>query len=103
MGYLFKTIISHKHNPSFSCSFTDMNIVKETKKGFISTFTLKCTVCESILELCTDDPDKELDVNSAAVSGAIRTGGGHSQLSKMATLLNIPGMSEDRFSKSQKK
>lgn len=80
-----------------------MNIIKETKNGFISTFILKCAVCESILELCTDDPDRELDVNSAAVSGTMRTGGRHAQLSKLATLLNIPGMSEDLFTNSQKK
>lgn len=84
-----------KYNELFRCSFADMKIVKEIRKGFASTFMLECAVCAEKLELCTDDPEENvLDVNTAAVSGIISIGCGLSQLKQFAAVLNMPSVSK---------
>lgn len=85
-----------RHEP-FECSFLDMEPVSELRKGFKSTVTLKCSMCNMKSTLCTEDPaksDEYMDVNTAAVSGAVSTGGGYAQLEELMSVMDIPFMAK---------
>ncbi|XP_039279711.1 uncharacterized protein LOC120350425 isoform X1 [Nilaparvata lugens] len=84
----------------FHCSFKDMTVMKECRKGLNSCITLKCKMCNIEKSLWTNaSNEKTMDVNTSAVSGTISTGGGHSQLEEVLSCLDIPCMSYNTFRK----
>ncbi|XP_039296223.1 uncharacterized protein LOC111043599 isoform X2 [Nilaparvata lugens] len=84
----------------FHCSFKDMTVIKECRKGLNSCITLKCKMCNIEKSLWTNvSNEKTMDVNTSAVSGTMSTGGGHSQLEEVLSCLYIPCMSYNTFRK----
>lgn len=86
------------HEP-FHCSFKDMVPLREVRKGLNSKIMFKCNMCniESSVWLEPVDQVDSMDVNVAAVSGTLSTGGGHAQLEEITSTLNIPTMSCNTF------
>lgn len=103
-AYFLERIKSiNKHEP-FNCTFSDMNIVQETREGFISTFTFKCKMCNLTEQIQTEDPNVDhLNVNEAAVMGRIMTGSGYAHMNETAAILNMPCMSKGFYYKLQEK
>lgn len=101
IGHLFQSLeTSSKHEP-FGCTFADMAFVSERRHGLRSSFTFKCKMCCRVDVIDSEpQPDKGsrvMDVNSAAVSGIISIGAGHSNLSELLAALNIPYMASGTF------
>lgn len=78
-----------------------MVILSETRRGFKSTFTLKCNFCSLKKTISTDNEVDKVDINEAAVLGMISTGIGYSQCDKLMSALNVPFMTPTTFQKKK--
>lgn len=98
MQYVFDTISKIKHEP-FGCTFSDLNLIKETQSGFYSQFVFKCKMCDKEEIVCTECPKKTLSINLAIVVSSINTGQGFSCLEQFAATLNMPCLSNPTYQK----
>lgn len=99
VGYVFKKIANISHQP-FNCTFSDLVLTRERKVGWYSEFYYTCKVCgiEEIIE--SEEPNKStMKVNLAAVTGAVNSGQGYSQLEILTAVLNMPNMSNHLYQK----
>ncbi|KAK4883030.1 hypothetical protein RN001_006349 [Aquatica leii] len=72
--HLFKTLKSLKHE-GFGCSFYDMDIVKEKRKGLESIYTVKCIMCNKLDTISTEDhASHNMPINLSAVSDSADSG-----------------------------
>lgn len=88
----------NKHGP-FDCNISDMKLISEKRKGLISGITMKCNMCNYTATLWTEElnDNKNMNINSAAVAGIVKIGGGFSNLEEFLSTLNIPPMSVNTF------
>lgn len=93
--HFFNSLKSLRHKP-FDCGFLNFAIVKEKRMGLRSVFTLKCDLCGYIGTISTQE-EQNVDINDAAVCGAIATGTGFSQMKEMFASMNLPMMSSHTF------
>ncbi|XP_074030785.1 uncharacterized protein [Leptinotarsa decemlineata] len=81
-----------------------MQVIKEVRKGFMSTFTLKCKICGITQQIHSEDPrnvsgiTESLDINSALILGAVSSGNGYSTLAEISVVINMPMMAENTYS-----
>ncbi|XP_074034660.1 uncharacterized protein [Leptinotarsa decemlineata] len=81
-----------------------MQVIKEVRKGFMSTFTLKCKMCGITQQIHSEDPrnvseiTESLDINSALILGAVSSGNGYSTLAEISAAINMPMMAENTYS-----
>lgn len=102
IGELFKrikTIGNHSRN----CSFNDMVLVNELKRGFNSIFKFRCQKC-GVLRRLESCPRKEntMNCNEDAVLGITGIGSGFSHLQEVFSNLKVPVMSNNLYNKVQK-
>lgn len=85
------------------CTFEDMVLIGELKRGFNSIFKFQCTKCNVIrkLESC---PKKQntMNCNENAVLGITSIGSGHYHLKELFTIFDIPVMGNTLYDKIQK-
>ncbi|GFY73594.1 yqaJ domain-containing protein [Trichonephila inaurata madagascariensis] len=85
--------VMNNHSP-FECSFSNMKIMSEVRKGLNSGIRMKCEMCHFQEMVWTEDPDNEkMPVNTAAVSGVMKIGGGFANLEELLSTLDIPPLS----------
>nr|XP_022903354.1 uncharacterized protein LOC111415749 isoform X2 [Onthophagus taurus] len=101
VGYIVKQLIDHKHVTLYNCTVANLQFVKENRDGFASVFLYECNMCKSQLEIYSENPFSQPNVNMAAVSGTIMSGNGFQQLSEIAASLNIPPISKRLYYKHQ--
>lgn len=93
-----------EHNEKFGCNLNCLKIEKEKQVGLISKFDLKCKMCGSSFILKTSKTDtteqSTLDLNAGAVSGAIITGIGLSNLNEITASMELPTMPFRLYSKT---
>lgn len=92
-----------RHSPLFKCSFSNMEIISENRVGLKSALIFKCKMCNFKSTVWTEKEKNVMDVNTAAVSGTITTGGGHAQVEEFLSVLDIPPMSQKTFKKYEQK
>lgn len=101
--YFLESLIKiAEHNNQFGCSLHNLKIVKEIQKGLQSTFYFKCNMCHSKFQLKSYDEEKAnttLNVNEGAVSGAILTGIGQTNLNEITASMDLPIMTFRNYSK----
>lgn len=100
--YFSKSLLAFKHTPSFSCSPTNLIVVKESRTGFISCLTYKCTMCDATTDIFTDNPEN-FDVNMAVTHGIISIGCGLSQLIEFTAVMNIAPVPKSTYLKCQER
>lgn len=94
----------NNHSKMIGCTFSDMSIIGELKRGYKSVFTFKCKMCNVECRVHSECSDgKIMDINTAAAAGSISAGLGHSQLAELTSSMNIPSMSCPTFIKCQDK
>lgn len=102
IGELFKSI-KRIGRHSRHCSFEDMILIGELKRGLNTIFKFQCKKCNVIrkLEAC---PKKQnaLNCNENAVLGITSIGSGHYHLKELFTNLGIPVMGNTLYDKIQK-
>lgn len=102
IGELFSGI-KRIGNHSRKCSFEDMVLIGELKRGLNSIYKFQCKECGVIrkLESC---PKKQnaMDCNEDAVLGITCIGSGFSHLKEMFTNLNVPVMGNTLYDKIQR-
>jgi hypothetical protein len=97
LNYFLKQIQSVDHSP-FKCSFSDMLLVGERRLGLRTCLNFVCKVCNAKENIWTED-SKNIDINLAAVSGVMSSGGGYSQLDEIFSAMDIPFMAEKTYRK----
>lgn len=81
------------HDPRFGCTLSNMNVIKEIRNGYVSTFQFKCNMCNGIYSLQTTATNPNQD----AVLGMMMIGTGYSALAQFSTCLEIPYPSQRTY------
>ncbi|KAK4886025.1 hypothetical protein RN001_002296 [Aquatica leii] len=67
IDWFFQQLLGIKDHGACGCNITNMFILKENRFGLNSIITLKCKMCNKLMDISTDYPQKtELCVNEAA-------------------------------------
>lgn len=102
--FFFQKLKTISNHGPLGCTVENLDIIKEQRKGLISIFTVACNMCNAKFSLPTDTTSKQvMDVNTAAVSGAMCIGIGFRQLEELTSGLNIPSMSQNTYAKCHDK
>lgn len=102
IGELFEQI-KRIGNHSRSCTFKDMVVVGETKRGLNSIFKFQCKKCGVIRKIQScPKKDNSLSCNEEAVLGISSIGSGFYHLKEFFTQLNVPVMGSTTYDKIQK-
>lgn len=98
--HLIKNLqLLNDHSP-LGCSISDMVPVAETRRGLNSGIRFKCKMCNVQEVVWTEKMQSEsMQINTAAVSGAMSIGCGFSNLEEFLSCLNVPSMSSNTFQK----
>lgn len=97
IAHFFSALKAVKHD-GFGCSFFDMNLVSERRKGFMSIFTVKCAVCNKSETISTENSENpRMNINLSAVSAIVSIGAGYSQLTEFSAALDIPSPSSATY------
>lgn len=102
----FLSVLKHikEHCAAFSCTISNLIPVKETRHGLNSKIYFKCNMCNVTLDMSTTTNDNDkMDLNYAAVLGAVITGNGYAQLAEWTSAMDIPFMSEWKYQKIEEK
>lgn len=97
---LFAQIRQMRH--SNECHVEDMICMQEVRKGFLSTFIFKCTVCGYEQEIRSSSDGNSVDINKAAVLGITSIGLGAYHLNEFCANLEVPSLSNYLYDKTQK-
>ncbi|KAK4880499.1 hypothetical protein RN001_008645 [Aquatica leii] len=101
VDYLFSQLFSKAKHEPFNCTFSDMYVINERRKGLKSIFTLKCRMCglKDTLQTEPEDPSilDTLNINTAATLACISTGIGYSEFEEFAASINMPMMSATTY------
>lgn len=76
-----------------------MSLISEKIEGLQSVFSFRCSVCNIIEVVRSEDPNDDINSNTVAVLGAISMGIGYSQLSELLATMDIPNMSNKTYTK----
>lgn len=87
-----------------SCQLGDISLVGETyRNGMASVLTAHCSGCQTNIEFSTSHKvsgignGKRWESNVAAVWGQMATGGGHTRLKEVMSLMGVPVMTKKAF------
>jgi hypothetical protein len=87
------------HNPMM-CTFNDIHLVSENRRGLHSSFKWKCTMCKRLLTVRSENPNsnkEKMSLNMCIVSGALSIGCGFSQLQESTAVIGIPFMADSTY------
>lgn len=103
MALLFAQIKDlNRHGPA-TCSFSNMDIVNETRRGLRSIFHFRCNSCGIKKKLTTSEESTEsLDVNYALALASYAVGVGCYQSEEFLANVEVPFMSSSTYDKYQK-
>lgn len=91
------------HAPQFGCTFLNMDLKSERKRGLRSGFLFQCNMCGVNKTIWSEDDNPDvMDINSAAVAGVMSSGGGFANLENILGAMNIRCMNYNTFDKHQK-
>ncbi|GFQ68861.1 uncharacterized protein TNCT_79871 [Trichonephila clavata] len=77
-----------------------MKVMSEVRKGLNSGISMKCEMYNFQEIILTEDPHNEkMPVNTAAVSGIMKIGGGFANLEEFLSTLDIPPLSSKTYQK----
>lgn len=90
----------NNHSPKFGCSFDNVVLQTEIKKGLKSGFLFRCNMC-GIKSTVWSEPEKSsvMDINNSAVAGVMTSGGGFATLEKLMASMNVRCMSSKTYDK----
>lgn len=75
-------------------------LIKENCKGFESTWTFKCKMCNSISIITSEETTSNyISINKAVVNATIAIGIGYTQVAEFSASLDIPCMSPKIYTK----
>ncbi|XP_077285484.1 uncharacterized protein LOC143910762 [Arctopsyche grandis] len=94
--YLFSALSKIKHEHT-NCTLSDLNFVKEIRKGFLSEYVFRCRMCLAKETVYSEDPKLQVSANTAFVEGIVCTGNGYSQLNEICGVINMPCMSRGTY------
>ncbi|KAF5280701.1 hypothetical protein FQR65_LT15022 [Abscondita terminalis] len=94
-NYFFQSIKEIiNHGRVFGCSVNNINIIRESRIGFVSTFHLKCDMCNAYMNLHSSEG---YSINDDAVMGIMSIGNGYKHLKQLSSCLEIPCMSGTKY------
>jgi len=101
MAHVFEQIQNvNNHLPGLDCSFMNVILIKEECRGFESTGTFQCKMCNSVSTITSERQTQEcIPIIKAVVSGTIAIGIGYTQLAEFSASLDVPCMSPKIYTK----
>lgn len=70
------------------------------RKGFETSWTFKCTMCQSITVITSESREfNYVPINQAIVNSTIAIGNGQTQLAELSASIDVPCMSSKTYSK----
>lgn len=99
MNFVFKQILNCRHKEGLDCTFLDMELISEHRKGFFCSWLFKCLVCQIKIKIDSENTSETeyVGVNKAAVSGSITIGIGHTQTNEFSASIDVPCISPNVF------
>lgn len=103
MNYIFSQVQilnSKTHTPGLGCSFINVELVNEIKKGFETTWIFKCKMCNLLTTIESEKKDLDyVPINKAVINGTYAIGIGFTQLAEFSACLDIPCMAPTTYIK----
>ena len=88
------------HGTVFDCSFKNMSLKSEIKKGLRSGFVFECEMCRKIDTAWTEpEISGYVNINTSAVAGTISAGGGYATLQQIMGAMDVRCMSNRTYDK----
>ena len=97
INFFIKKIQELNNHSVIGCTFSDIHLVSEDRRGFKSTLKFKCKVCNFDETVPTEANSEIKNVNTDAVNGIISIGCGNSNMEELFSILNIPSMCNKTF------
>ncbi|KAL4721485.1 hypothetical protein ACJJTC_010781 [Scirpophaga incertulas] len=99
--YFFDQIkIINNHCEAMGCTIDNLQLIKEYKTGLKSIFITKCNMCNLEFQLLSSkSSNSDMDINCGAVTGAMLTGFGRSNLNELLASMNLPIFTQNIYSK----
>lgn len=102
MSHVFNQIQnSGNHVSGLGCNFMNVEFLNENTRGFTSSWTFICKMCNS-KTIITSEDQNNLDIiplNKAAVNATVAAGIGFTQLAELTAAMDILCMSPSTYSK----
>lgn len=100
--FLQQVKLMDSHGP-FGCSFANMDVISESRKGLNSCIKFRCSMCNIEKNIWTNDTASKMGINTAAVSGTIGIGIGFSNMQEFFSSMDIPSLSVNTYLKEHEK
>ncbi|XP_054002063.1 uncharacterized protein LOC128888896 isoform X3 [Hylaeus anthracinus] len=99
-AYVFEQIKNLQKHSSIGCGIEHFNIVGCQQYGLEKTYNVRCRICNHVERIsCLRPSDASIDINNAAVSATMVTGGGYNQLEEVMSAMNVSCMTKRIFQK----
>ncbi|XP_053994469.1 uncharacterized protein LOC128884839 isoform X3 [Hylaeus volcanicus] len=99
-AYVFEQIKNLQKHSSIGCGIEHFNIVGCQQYGLEKTYNVRCRMCNHVERIsCLRPSDASIDINNAAVSATMVTGGGYNQLEEVMSAMNVSCMTKRIFQK----
>lgn len=102
-NYIFSQIQilnSKIHSPGLGCSFMNVELINEIKKGFETTWVFKCKMCNLLTTIESEKKDLDyVPINKAIINGTYAIGIRFTQLAEFTACLDIPCMAPSTYIK----
>ncbi|XP_055839660.1 uncharacterized protein LOC129907444 [Episyrphus balteatus] len=98
-----KSISMHRIN--FGCTFLNLNLIQEIRKGLNSKLIFKCNMCNMVFNMFTSDLEEKSseEIHKEIVSGTMLAGNGYTQSKRVLEAVNVPFMSPRSYRKFENK
>ncbi|XP_050532483.1 uncharacterized protein LOC126900652 [Daktulosphaira vitifoliae] len=102
MSHVFSQIQnSGDHVADLGCNFMNVEFLNESTKGFTSSWTFRCKMCNSKITIMSEKHNNSgiILLNKAAVNATVAAGIGFTQLSELTAAMDILCMSPSTYCK----
>nr|XP_034194679.1 uncharacterized protein LOC117610934 [Osmia lignaria] len=101
-AYIFEEIKNLANHSSIGCGIEHFEIIGCQQYGLKKTYNVQCRMCNYIGHIpCLRKNDGTMDINHAAVSATIVTGGEYNQLEELLSGVNMSCMTKGMYEKCQ--
>ncbi|XP_076685768.1 uncharacterized protein LOC143377868 [Andrena cerasifolii] len=100
--YVFEQIQNLGKHSTIGCGIEHFEIIRCQRNGLENVYYVECKMCKYTEHIsCLRKSDATMDINRAAVSATMMTGGGYNQLEDILTAVNVSCMTKRIYEKCQ--
>ena len=100
--YVFEQIKNLRKHSTIGCGIEHFEIIRCQRNGLENVYYVECKMCKYTEHIsCLWKSDATMDINRAAVSATMMTGGGYNQLEDIMTAVNVSCMTKRIYENCQ--